>query len=95
VFTSDAFGAGATSTATNFAASASRNLFFHAKNCPFLRPRTLQNAATLCPLWFCSATSPRHFAGELRFESLPGDDPALPPGYLQGSRDSRLAKPNL
>lgn len=51
---------GATSTATNFAASASRNLFFQAKNCPLLRLRSMQNAATLCPLWLCSAISPRH-----------------------------------
>ena len=41
--------AGTISTATNCAA-ASRNFFFHAKNWPLLRPRSLQNAATLCPL---------------------------------------------
>ena len=29
---------------------------------PLRRPRSLQNPNTLCPLWHCSATSPRRFA---------------------------------
>lgn len=41
---------GATSTATNRAASTSRNRFFQAKNCPLLRLRSRQNATTLWPL---------------------------------------------
>jgi transposase len=53
--------AGAASTATNRAASASRKRFFQAKNWPLFSSRTRQNAATLWPLCFCSAANPRHF----------------------------------
>ncbi len=36
--------------------------FFQAKKCGAHRPRSRQKAATLSPLFFCSATNRRHFA---------------------------------
>jgi hypothetical protein len=52
--------AGFTATSTNFAASASRNRFFHENICDAGTPRSRQNAATLLPLSICSDTSPHH-----------------------------------
>ena len=55
-------GASTTCTATNSSLPAWLSRFFQAKKCGAHSPRSRQNAATLSPLRFCSATIRRHFA---------------------------------
>jgi site-specific recombinase XerD len=65
--------ASTTWTATNCSAPSWLNRFFQAKNCGAETPRSRQNAATLCPLRFCSETSPLHFVhvSRPRFRTSP------------------------
>ncbi len=57
-----AFGADSVScTSRNFTAVSLRNRFFHAKKYGLHRPRSRQNAVTVCPLRACSEISLRHF----------------------------------
>jgi hypothetical protein len=50
-----------TCTSKNFAWVSSCNRFFHVKKYGRHKPRSRQNAITVCPLRACSETSFRHF----------------------------------